>query len=348
LTASGHSAAAVATRRSARCDSDAPSCAALIAALRLLSVRGGCSAAEIADALGASSDSVSDLLDCAARESGAVVCGADNLWRLSYPVEWLCASRIAAGIGEDAPRITVVDETHSTAALARVATDDRAHLIAAEYQHSGRGRRGRAWLAAPGGALLFSLALPIARLPADCGGLALAAGVGVLRALSQTAFGLGLKWPNDILNERGEKVGGILSELAARQGGARLSVGVGVNLEMPATLANAVKRSAAGLRDTSPPTGGGAFARNEMLAAAVCELRDVMAAFDAYGFSFFHREVCARHAIRPGGEILFSVAGGGEKRRAIYRGIGASGELLITENGKAEIITAGEIAAVIN
>jgi BirA family transcriptional regulator, biotin operon repressor / biotin---[acetyl-CoA-carboxylase] ligase len=88
--------------------------------------------------------------------------------------------------------------------------------VVADHQTAGRGRRGRAWEAPAGTALLASFVLPFHPLGS------LAAGVAAAEAC---AAGVRLKWPNDLLLG-GAKVGGILVEVAD----VRAIVGVGLNL----------------------------------------------------------------------------------------------------------------------
>src|SRR5579863_6634996 len=73
-------------------------------------------------------------------------------------------------------------------------------VLLAEYQTAGRGRRGRAWLAPPGGSICQSLAWAFREVPQDLGALGLVIGVCALRTLQE--FGLEdarLKWPNDVV-----------------------------------------------------------------------------------------------------------------------------------------------------
>jgi BirA family biotin operon repressor/biotin-[acetyl-CoA-carboxylase] ligase len=122
-------------------------------------------------------------------------------------------------------RLATVDSTQ--AFLKR-----NAHLgfcaVLADRQSEGRGRQGSRWESAAGAGLWMS-----ATLPAPAGvppGLilqrAMAAAAQVLDPAGQT---LGLKWPNDLVawkEDRLVKLGGILGE----QSGGHLILGLGVNL----------------------------------------------------------------------------------------------------------------------
>src|SRR4030095_1246172 len=87
-------------------------------------------------------------------------------YRLVDATPFLDAAAIHEAIREATPKrapgvsIEVVDSIDSTNAelLRRAArTDVHRHLLAAEWQHAGRGRRGREWTAVAGGSLTFTL-----------------------------------------------------------------------------------------------------------------------------------------------------------------------------------------------
>lgn len=100
-------------------------------------------------------------------------------------------------------------------------------VIGTDFQESGRGRRGRTWLAEPGDALLFSILLRPRVPTADAGVLPILAAVAVAEVLGDRA---GIVWPNDILVD-GRKVCGILCELSADETGtAWVVAGIGVNV----------------------------------------------------------------------------------------------------------------------
>lgn len=99
-------------------------------------------------------------------------------------------------------------------------------VVVAERQTAGRGRRGRSWQTMQGNlsfSVLLQRSLPLAALPT----LPFMAGVAVQRAVGG---GL-LKWPNDLLDERGRKLAGLLLEADLRGEEARCVVlGIGINV----------------------------------------------------------------------------------------------------------------------
>ncbi len=122
----------------------------------------------------------------------------------------------------DVRRFAEVDSTNRVAAdLERAGAPDGV-VVVAGHQTAGRGRRGRTWESRPGTALLVSAVMRPA--PAL---VTLAAGVALAQACEEVAgVAVRLKWPNDLLNDEGVKLGGILTELVE---GAAV-VGLGVNL----------------------------------------------------------------------------------------------------------------------
>ena len=140
-------------------------------------------------------------------------------------------------------------------------------MVLADHQTEGRGRRGRAWTAPPGTALLFSVVLrprlPVARWPE----IPLAAGCAVAEGLERAAgVTAALKWPNDVL-VAGRKLAGILAEGVA--GTPPLVVlGVGVNVsqgeaDWPPDLAGRARS----LADLAAPV-----TRAELLGAVLARL----------------------------------------------------------------------------
>lgn len=144
--------------------------------------------------------------------------------------------------GIHAGQILEVAEVASTMDLAReMVLAGRSDLVGvrAEYQTAGRGRRGAAWLADPGEALLITYIVPLPPvLRGSIGRLSMIAGVAAARATREmTGASVMLKWPNDLLLD-GRKLGGILVEIpAVREPVALVGVGMNVNTALfPAAL----------------------------------------------------------------------------------------------------------------
>jgi BirA family biotin operon repressor/biotin-[acetyl-CoA-carboxylase] ligase len=113
-------------------------------------------------------------------------------------------------------------------------------LVTADYQHAGRGRRGRKWLSPPNLNLLFSIAIPVIPQPESefksfeftPGLFNLAAALAVCEAVEAcSSLHPSVKWPNDV-HICGRKLAGVLCEAIVKPGSSRICgmvVGIGLN-----------------------------------------------------------------------------------------------------------------------
>jgi BirA family biotin operon repressor/biotin-[acetyl-CoA-carboxylase] ligase len=201
-----------------------------------------------------------------------------------------------------------------------------AEVLLAEYQTHGRGRRGRSWIAPPGGAICLSLSWTFQHAPEDLGALGLAIGVCTLRALNEFDLrGVALKWPNDILVDE-RKLGGILIDLRAEvTGPACVVIGLGLNVALGSTLLR--KIAATGLPATDLLTAGMERPCRSALAAAVIAacLRG-LPEFERQGLRSFVDEWHAADVLR--GRLVEVHAAAGIAR-GTARGIDVHGALLV-------------------
>jgi BirA family transcriptional regulator, biotin operon repressor / biotin---[acetyl-CoA-carboxylase] ligase len=158
----------------------------------------------------------------------------------SATTDWSAAARPGARVGQ---LVESHDRIGSTSDRARELLEAGAEGVAvvAEEQTSGRGRRGRTWSSPAGANLLVSVGLR-PRLAADAAwALGPAAALAACSAC-EPADGVALKWPNDIVDREGRKLGGILVETAIEADRVRHAVlGFGINAnwqraEMPSEL----------------------------------------------------------------------------------------------------------------
>jgi BirA family biotin operon repressor/biotin-[acetyl-CoA-carboxylase] ligase len=216
----------------------------------------------------------------------------------------------------------------------------RCEVMLAEFQTAGRGRRGRTWLAPPGGAVCLSLSWTFPEVPRDAGALSLAVGVCVMRALqAQGVTDVRLKWPNDVLI--GDcKLGGILIELRAESAGpACVVVGVGLNVALGAGLLE--KIAATGLQATDLASVIAAPVSRNALAASLIECCvPGMLEFEREGLRAFIEEWRSVDALQ-GREV--SVQAADEAVRGLARGIDITGALLVeTQHGLKKFLS-GEV-----
>jgi len=270
----------------------------------------------------------------ALRELGATLHAVRNRgYRLAGASEPLDAAKIRAALARDVRQhVRSVEATWSTAStnsvlLARANPPAAmSEVFLTEYQTAGRGRRGRAWLASPGGAICLSLSWTFREVPRDLGALSLVIGVCALRALRELGVaGAGLKWPNDLLHGE-RKLGGVLIELRAESSGpACVVIGIGLNMALGAALLE--KISETGMAATDLASAGLAQAsRNSVAAALVSACLRGLRAFEREGLTPFIEEWRTADALR--GRPVDVTAGDGVAH-GLARGVDVHGALLV-------------------
>jgi BirA family transcriptional regulator, biotin operon repressor / biotin---[acetyl-CoA-carboxylase] ligase len=219
--------------------------------------------------------------------------------------------------------------TDSTNDRARALAEDGAPdgtVITAAEQTAGRGRRGRAWSAPPGSALLYSAILrPVdpeqALLP-------LAVPVAVCEAVESLApVACRIKWPNDVWIDQ-RKVAGVLIEARPPEWAV---IGIGVN------VAIADSEFARELRWPATSVGHGATVE-AMREAVSASLGEWVQAPEAIVLSSFG----SRDALR-GREIQWEGAAS-ESGRGVAAGVDEQGNLLVeTDTGERLTLGSGEV-----
>lgn len=103
-------------------------------------------------------------------------------------------------------------------------------LVLAQSQTAGRGRQGRSWVTGAEG-LYGTYVFRVKGSAKQVHSYPLVVGLVLALCLEQFGCRPRLKWPNDILDQQGKKVGGILLELVGEEHDLVLMVGIGVNLK---------------------------------------------------------------------------------------------------------------------
>lgn len=235
-----------------------------------------------------------------------------------------------------------IDSTNS-ALLARAAPPPgQFDFITAEHQSAGRGRRGRSWLAPPGGAVCLSWSWSFEAIAAGMGALSLAIGVSARRALATLGIeGIQLKWPNDLLF-RGAKLGGILIEMRTESGGpVHVVVGIGLNVALGSVLRRQLAAQGVAATDLESLAGTGTPDRNTLVAALLDHGVDAARQFAQAGFVPFHEEFLAADALR--GHPV-SLHGSGPVESGIARGVEVDGALLVERDERIHRVMAGEVS----
>jgi len=248
------------------------------------------------------------------------------------------ADRIASLASSSGVAVEVVQETGSTSTdlLARAASLTAPLLLVAIHQNAGRGRAGRSFLTAAGGALTFSLAWkfdgPLQRLS----GLPLAVGVALAEALGALDVPVQLKWPNDLLKD-GAKLAGMLVETqAAPGGGVWAIIGIGINLTVPDALEQQIGRSVAAA------TWLAQMDRDVLMAALLDALAAVLTEFAITGFAPFCARWNSRHAYQ--GQEVNILDNGAVLHGGRAAGVDDTGALLLDTATGRVVIHAGDVS----
>ncbi len=268
-------------------------------------------------------------------------------YRLARGVSALAPERIESKLGAEvresieALLVAWTLESTNTKLLESFApTAGKAAVVLAENQTGGRGRRGRAWVAPPGGAICVSVAWQYADMPADLSALSLVVGIEAVNALRDLGVGgVRLKWPNDLVTDRG-KLGGILIERRAEAGGpVHVVVGIGLNVLLgePARAAVAATGNTA---DDIRGQGSEVPDRNAIVGALLSRLVPALVSFPSRGLtphlaSWNDSDALMDREVR--------IENLGEITRGMARGVDAHGALLVeTPEGVRRFIS-GEV-----
>ena len=216
-----------------------------------------------------------------------------------------------------------------------------AAILLAEHQTGGRGRRGRSWIAPPGGALCLSVAWQYADLPADLSALSLVVGLAAVQALDELGVrNVRLKWPNDLVTPAG-KLGGILIEMRAEAGGpVHLVVGVGLNIMLD-EAARAAVAATGNVADDVQSQRHPAPDRNAIVAEFLKHLLPSLQDFPRSGL-MPHLPRWSEYDALHGREVRIENLG--EITRGVARGIDAHGALLLETPGGVRSFISGEVS----
>lgn len=231
------------------------------------------------------------------------------------------------------------DSTNSCL-LAELPPDDgRVHVLAADVQTAGRGRRGRVWQSWPGASLTFSALWRFAPGSPVPAGLSLVAGLAVARALEELGVdGVQLKWPNDVL-VHGRKLAGILVELAPGRGRTPAAVvGIGINLKLPPDVE--VTHST-GVTDLAACLGQEAPGASRLLGLVLAQLHRLFEVYAAAGFSALRGAWQQRNAFA---DLPVSILGEAATLSGTCAGVDEDGALLLRTPDGLRRVLSGEVS----
>jgi BirA family biotin operon repressor/biotin-[acetyl-CoA-carboxylase] ligase len=245
-------------------------------------------------------------------------------------------------LGNERVELDECDSTNDHAAELAARGAPHGTVVIARAQRAGRGRLGRAWYSPPGENLYLSCVLRPRCAPARVPPITLAAGLGVVDAITAAGASAVLDWPNDVMVDR-RKLAGILTEMNTRgQRVEHVVTGIGVNLtteRFPPHLADI----ATSLRLAGVEVEPGAF-----VAELLTGLERWFDRFFAGGVAAIAPAWMERAGLRAGhqGKRVRATSHGIDEIQGRVAGIDGTGRLhIVDDEGRSHWVVAGDVTA---
>jgi len=306
------------------------------------------SGTELADVLGVSRTAVWKHLRVLAELGIDVVGVSGKGYKLQHPLQLLDSRQIDAYLDEPAgaliDRIDIFPIIPSTNAyLSELAQQTHAsgRVCLAEYQTSGKGRRGRTWVSPFGHNIYLSILWHYPDGPAAIACLSLAVGVAVVKALNKIGLSdVGLKWPNDIYWQ-GRKLAGILIEVSGESDGpCNAVIGLGLNIYLPEQQAETIEQAWVDLQHILGKNI--VNQRNRLVALLLNEMMPVIAGFDQNALPDFIHQWRNFDCMQGRAATIFI---GQQRYEGVVKGIDDQGLLLLEdEHGRVRAYASGEVS----
>ena len=214
-----------------------------------------------------------------------------------------------------------------------------ATVCMAERQEAGRGRHGRKWISPFGANIYLSILWRYPLAPAQLGGLSLACGVAVVRALEGIGVtSPGLKWPNDVLWQ-GRKLAGLLLEVGGEATGpSHVVAGVGINTRLCQSEGERIDQPWIDLASIPgvPPSS-----RNRLAALLIGELMRTLELFGRRGLEPFIADWSGYDCYQ---DKVVALDLGSTQIRGDYMGITEQGAIRLQVDGHVRSFRMGEVS----
>lgn len=229
-----------------------------------------------------------------------------------------------------------IDSTNQEAFRLLEAKTAGNHLILADAQTAGRGRRGRTWQSPAGGGLYMSLLYHFSADSAQLQGLSLVTALSVHSVLSSlSSMEIKLKWPNDLLVGN-KKLSGILLESRIGDSTLPIVIGIGINYALAEDVKAEIDRPVVALNELNHSPPG-----REELAAAICsQLIKNIDRYCAAGFAPFQSNWNANDRYLEADVVIDS---GNNRLIGKSLGVDAEGALILQTAAGEQLISGGEI-----
>ncbi|WP_440056174.1 bifunctional biotin--[acetyl-CoA-carboxylase] ligase/biotin operon repressor BirA [Pseudoalteromonas sp. T1lg65] len=211
------------------------------------------------------------------------------------------------------------------------------HVLVAEMQNAGRGRRGRVWQSPFGANLYYSYYWCFDGGMQAAMGVSIAAGLAVFDTLKALYnLDVELKWPNDVYLQ-GQKLAGILVELEGQiEGPCHLVIGIGMNIQMPENAAESIEQAWTDLNSHSADVD-----KNQLVVELTHYLAQRLTQYQRSGLS---EMVTVWNTLNAFQGELIELTTGQRQWRGICEGIDELGGLLLRQDGELKSYYGGEIS----
>ncbi|HEY5667383.1 MAG TPA: biotin--[acetyl-CoA-carboxylase] ligase [Gammaproteobacteria bacterium] len=305
--------------------------------------------AHLRESLGLEPDELSWQIEALEGAGLEVVAGGNDRIRLRERIDWMDRSAVESRLGE-----RLLQKIESLELALEIASTNRhlleasppmpamARVAIAEFQTSGRGRRGRSWTMPPGSGVALSASWRFGSEHSGLEALSLAVGAVIRRAVHDlTGLEVGLKWPNDLIVD-GAKLGGILVELTHLPAGeCHAVVGIGINVNVSASFLARASDFRHGATDLASAAPRWPVDRAGLAAQLIGQLVDLFASYPASGFEPYRDEWLAAHVLQGQAVELDSTSG---KTRGRVVDVGADGALVVeSEGGERHRVISGDV-----
>jgi BirA family biotin operon repressor/biotin-[acetyl-CoA-carboxylase] ligase len=275
-------------------------------------------------------------------------------YKLSEPLSLLNEKRIQRillGLGQKnkVEVHNIIDSTNSYLLRRLPNQNHNLQVCLAEYQDSGRGRRGRKWISPFGSHIYMSMYWYLEQGMAAAMGLSVVSALAVRDAIKELyEIDVQLKWPNDIYFG-GVKLAGILIDLKGQAlEPCHCVIGIGLNINMPKKSAEQVDQPWTDLQEViikkiaiEGNTSEIVIDRDELAATLITKLSLRLKQHHSEGMTTMVSEWAQQDFYLNKPVRLIT---GTREKKGICRGINNQGALLLEVDGQISPVYGGEVS----
>ena len=207
-------------------------------------------------------------------------------------------------------------------------------IYISDYQYAGKGRRKKQWLTPLAQSVAISISHDFNFSLQRLAGLNIAIGVAIINTAKYFGYHhLGLKWPNDILANKG-KVSGILIEASGNTQNCRAIIGIGLNWNIRQELLDSIEQDCCNIEINT-------ISRTEFIAQLIIQVNKVLSEFTAHGLKNLLSKWQANDLFT--GHTI-NILQNDTLIKAQYIGVNLDGSLQVKIDNYPQTIASGEVS----